>query len=390
MTVRVVRTLEGLAEIRGCWEQWQAHVNSDQAQFELLCQLRPEVMLPCVLVVERDGVVQALVAARLEESSVASAIGYLQLPRLPARVIAIIHEGILGQLDEQGAQEVVQQLWSMLAAGDADAIDFHYLCEDSLLLRALHQRGPRVFCEKTPRWSTHREMNLPTQGGLLETLRGKHRTHLRKRAKELDDAFAGRIDWRWLTHVDDVTSLCARLERVATTTYQRGLGAGFYDNEEFRKRLQLFASRGQLRVQLLEIDGQARAFWFGFVYKDAFHSAETGYDPDLRDHEVGTLMFVRMVDELAREGVRRLDFGLGDAHYKERFGHRTWRETSVWLFAPTLKGAALMVYVRLLATVDQAARRLVDRLGLRDRIKNAWRRSRSKPVPGVETARARS
>lgn len=390
MTVRVVRTLEGLAEIRGCWEQWQAHVNSDRAQFELLCQLRPEVMLPCVLVVERDGVVQALVAGRLEQSSVASAIGYLQLPRLPARVIAIIHEGILGQLDEQGAQEVVQQLWSMLAAGDADAIDFHYLCEDSPLLRALHQRGPRVFCEKKPRWSTHREMSLPAEGSLLETLRSKHRTHLRKREKELEDAFTGRITWRWFTHVDDIISLCARLERVAATTYQRGLGAGFYDNDEFRRRLQLFTSRGQLRVQLLEIDGQARAFWFGFVYGDGFHSAETGYDPVLRDHEVGTLMFVRMVDELVREGVRRLDFGLGDAHYKERFGHRAWRETSVWLFAPTLKGVSLMIYVRLLAGVDQAARRLVDRLGLRARLKNAWRRSRAKPVPGVETVKARS
>jgi CelD/BcsL family acetyltransferase involved in cellulose biosynthesis len=321
---------------------------------------------------------------------VASAIGYLQLPRLPARVIAVIHEGVLGQLDDQGAQEVVQQLWSMLAAGEAEAIDFHYLCEDSPLLRALHQRGPRVFCEKTPRWSTHREMNLPTQGSLLETLRSKHRTHLRKREKELQETFAGRITWRWLTHVDDVVALCARLEQVAATTYQRGLGAGFYDNEEFRQRLQLFNSRGQLRVQLLEIDGQPRAFWFGFVYGDGFHSAETGYDPVLREHEVGTLMFVRMVDELTREGVRRLDFGLGDAYYKERFGHRTWRETSAWLFAPTLKGVALLFYVRVFTAVDQFARRLVDRLGLRDRIKNAWRRSRAKMAAGVETAKAGS
>jgi hypothetical protein len=233
-------------------------------------------------------------------------------------------------------------------------------------------------------------MALPAQSGLLETLRGKHRTHLRKREKELDASFPGRITWRWLTHFDDIKALCARLEQVASMTYQRGIGAGFYNNEEFRRRFELFAGRDQLRVQLLEIDGQARAFWFGFVYGDSFHSSETGYDPVLRDHEVGTLMFVRMVDELAREGVRRLDFGLGDAHYKERFGHRVWRETSVWLYAPTLKGAALMIYIRVLAVVEQAVRRLVDRLGLRDKIKNAWRRSRARPVSGVEAAKARS
>lgn len=389
MPVKVIQTLEGLAKIRTYWEQWQVHVNSDMAQFELLCQLRPEVMLPCVLVVEKNGIVQALVAARLEQTRVAPSIGYLKLPRVPARVIAVIHQGILGNLDKDGAQEVLQKLKLMLAAGEADAVDFHHLHEDSPLLQALHQQGPRIYCEKTPRWSTHREMILPSKGSLLETLRSKHRTHMRKREKELEDAYSGRIAWRWLTHIDDIPSLCTNLENVAATTYQRGLGAGFFYNEEFRQRFELFARRDQLRVQILEIDGKLKSFWFGFVYGNSFHSSETGYDTSLRDYEVGTLMFVRMVDELTKEGIQTLDFGLGDAYYKERFGHRSWRETSVWLFAPTLKGTILMTYVRLLGSVEQTARRLVCHLGLRDKIKNIWRRNRTKGQSAT-TVRARS
>ncbi|WP_157271640.1 GNAT family N-acetyltransferase [Azohydromonas aeria] len=389
MSVRSIRTLEGLAQLRTCWERWQAHVNADFEQFELLCRLRPEVESPCVLLVERDGAPLALVAARMERARVRPAIGYLQLARVPARVLAVIHGGVLGELDAAAAAEVVQHLWGMLRAGEADAIDFHHLREDSPLLRALHGEGPRGFCEKTPRWSTHREMLLP-QGGFMETLRSKHRANLRKRAKELEEAYPGRVSWRWLAHVGDVAALCADLEKVAAVTYQRGLGAGFFDNEEFRRRFALFAQRDQLRVQLLEIDGVVRAFWFGFVYRGCFHSSETGYDPALRDHEVGTLMFARLVDELAREGVQRLDFGLGDAYYKERFGSGAWRETSVWLFAPTAKGVLLMAYIRLFAIVEQAARRLVERLGLADRIKNAWRRQRAKPALGAAPAKART
>lgn len=389
MTVRTIRTLEGLDQVRANWEHWQTHVNSDLGQFELLCRLRPQVMQPCVIVVEKSGMPQALVAARLEAARVAPSVGYLQLPRIPARVIAVIHEGTLGELDDTAACEVIQYLRSMLASKSADAIDFHYLPEDSALLRALYFHGPRWFCEKTPRWSTHRRMMLPAQGGLMETLRGKHRTHLRKREKELDEAFPGRVVWRWLTQVDNVSALCVTLEKIAAGTYQRGLGAGFFDNEEFRKRFELFSDRGQLRVQLLEIDGEARAFWFGFVYGSCFHSSETGYDASLRDYEVGTLMFVRMVDELAREGVRQLDFGLGDAYYKERFGHHAWRETSVWMFAPSLKGTVLMVYVRLLSILDQAARRFASHLGLHDKLKNAWRRNRIKAGP-TATAKVRS
>src|SRR5690606_11886417 len=126
-------------------------------------------------------------------------------------------------------------------------------------------------------------------------------------------------------------------------------------------------------VQLLEIDGEVRAFWFGLVYKGVFHSSETGYDPDLRSYEVGSLMFIRLIDSLAEEGVKGVDFGLGDSFYKERFGDRSWRETSVWLFAPTLKGVALRTMLELTEALDQVGRKAVARFGLTDRIKRAWR-----------------
>ena len=51
----------------------------------------------------------------------------------------------------------------------------------------------------------------------------------------------------------------------------------------------------------------------------------TGYDPDLREYVPGTLVLFRLVDELIREGVRKFDFGLGDAHYKQRYGDESWR-----------------------------------------------------------------
>jgi hypothetical protein len=390
MKVKAIQSLDGLAEIRSCWENWQNHVNSDFAQFNLLCRLRPDTKSPYVMVVGAGNAPRALVIARLEKTDIGPAVGYWQLPKMPVKVLTVIHHGVVGDLDDEGALDVVQHVQGMLKSGAADAVDFHYLAEGSVLLQALRRHAPSMFCEKTDRWSTHREMLVPAQSGFLETLRGKHRTNLRKREKELTQAFQGRIAWQWLTHVEDIPALCSKLEKVAETTYQRGLGAGFYNNEHFRSRFELFAGCGKLRVATLEIDGQYHAFWFGFVYGDTFHSSETGYDPALRDYEVGTLMFVRMVDELAREGVRRLDFGIGDAYYKERFGHRTWRETCVWWSAPTLKGTALMLYVRLFGILEQAGRRVVERFGLADRVKNAWRRHRAKGAVASGAAKART
>jgi len=382
MTITSIRTLQGLDLVRPEWEQWQRHTNQDLAQFELVCRLRPEVESPFVTVLERDGQVQALLIGRLERTTVSPAIGYLSPVHVPARVLAVLHEGVLGPMDEGSAVEAVRSLLALLRSGGADAVAFHHLAEQSPLLSALQREAGAGLFMRASRWSTHREMVLAGSGSFVQQkLNSKHRASFRKRQKALEAAFPGRVEWRWMTRFDDIDGLCARLEAVATRTYQRGLGAGFVDNDEHRQRFSLFARRGQLRVQLLEIDGSVRAFWYGTVYGGTFHSSETGYDPDLREFEVGTLMFIRMADALMDEGIRRLDFGIGDAPYKARFGDRSWREAPAWLFAPTAKGVGLMVALRAAQALDGAARAVLERAGWAERLKSAWRRRHSGQRP---------
>jgi hypothetical protein len=374
---RIIKTLQELKTVQPYWERWQNHANNDFAQFNLVCQLRPEIESPFVTVIEQNNQPHALLCGRLERTQFAPSIGYLSPVRVSAKIMTVIHQGLLGHLDEEAARESVYYLWSLLDSGVADAIEFHYLSEHSILLQALQVYCSPWFCEKKPRWKIHREMDIPAEGGFIEhKVRSKHRSQIRKKQRELESAFPSTVSWHWMSRFDDadISVLCARLEEVAGRTYQRGLGAGFMDNEEYRQRFVLFARHGQLRVQLLEINGKVKAFWFGTVYQGVFHSSETGYDPDLRKYEVGTLIFIRMVDELAREGIRKLDFGLGDAPYKQRFGDEFWRETTIWLFAPTVKGLALRSIFRLFIMLDSAARQILQKMELTDRLKTIWRR----------------
>lgn len=376
MKIGIIKTFKELEAVRSYWEKWQYHPNNDFDQFKMVCQLRPEVECPCVTVIEQNGQPHALLAGRLERTQFAPSFGYLKPVRISAKVMTILHHGSLGRLDEETAKKSVQYLWSLLGSGVADAIEFHYLPENSELLEALRLYGSGWFCEKKPKWSIHWEMALPAEGSFIEHKVGsKHRSLIRKKQRELESDFPGKVSWRWMSNFDDILGLCARLEELAARTYQRGLGSGFMDNEEYRQRFALFAGRGQLRVQLLEIDGRIRAFWFGTVYQGIFHSSETGYDPDFRKYEVGTLIFIRMNDELAREGIQKLDFGIGDALYKQRFGDQSWRETTVWLFAPTAKGMVLRSLLGLSIMLDNAARRILQRLKLADSLKTRWRRS---------------
>lgn len=375
MNIEIIQTLEDLEELRLCWEKWQWHPNNDFAQFKMICHIRPEVECPCVAVVQRDGQPQALLAGRLEQVQFAPSIGYFNPVKVPARVMAVLHQGVLGRMNDEAAASVVEHLWSLLRSGMADVIEFHYCSEDSALVKALRLHMSGWFCEKNPRQSVHWEMTISEQEEFLKYKVGsKQRWKIRKRQKEIELAFPGRVSWRWMKSFDDIPGLCSRLEDVAACAYQRGLGTGFMDTEEYRSRFTLFASRGQLRLQLMEIDGKVRAFWFGYLYDGIFHLSETAYDPILSQYELGTLIFVRLCDELSKEGVRKLDFGIGDAVYKQRFGDRSWREGTVRLFAPTAKGAILRACSGLFTVIDKIGRTVIQKLGFLDRLKTGWRR----------------
>lgn len=365
-----------LAAVRSFWESAEDHANNDRAHFELICRLRPEVVAPCVTIVTEAGRTCGLVVGRMERTRFAPTIGYLKPISMAATVLVVIHRGVVGQLDAEMAGHCISEMRSLLSTVQADAVEFHHLSEDSPLLAALAASGPQRLWRRLPCWSTHRSMTVPGSGSFMDQrIDPKHRTHFRKRQRCLHADFAGRLSWRWVAHCDDVGALCDALESVARGTYQRGLGVGFVDGPEIRERLVHFAGRDQLRVQLLEIDGTVRAFWLGTVYKGIFHSSETGYDPALRTYEVGSLMFFRLTDALIGEGVRAIDFGLGDAFYKERFGDVGWRETSVWMFAPTFRGIVMRVVLEATLIIDRSARAMTARLGVTDRLKRGWRRA---------------
>jgi hypothetical protein len=380
MKIKTIRDMEGLETIRPYWESWQTHPNSDFEHFKLVCNVRKEIICPHVTVVEENLQPRLLLAGRLEQTSFSPSIGYFRPVRIPAKVLVIIYQGFLGEKNIELAEALVRYLWSLVVAGEVDAVEFNHLPEQSPLLSALLRCGPRWWCEKKPMWSKHWEMSLPEEPGfLLKRMRDTHRYRIRKKQKEIDSAFPVKISWRWMSRFDDIPGLCARLEAVAARTYQRGLGAGFVDNGEYRRRFELFADRGQLRVQLMEINGEIRAFWIGKLYNGVFHTADTGYDPELRVYQPGTLIFIRMVDELAREGVRRLDFGLGDASYKQRFGDQCCREATVRLFAPTVKGLALRSSIGFIDWLDNLGRILLKQTKILDRLKKLWRRQITPP-----------
>jgi hypothetical protein len=372
MELRVYRSAAELAEIAQCWRDMQHHPNSDYDHFLLVCATRREVIGPFVIGLFEDGSLKGLVVGRRERTALSSRIGYARVAGLGATAVTVIHGGLIGDVDSSGAREISAELSGLLERGEADVVVVNLLPEQATLWEAL--RALRVRSTGGVGWSIHRSLTLQTeQGFLLKNMRSKHRSWIKRKQKDLEEAFSAQVCWSWHSSIDDVTPLCMKMELVSRQTYQRGLGAGFVNDAETRARLALFAGHGQLRIILLEVARVPKAFWYGQVYRGVFHSAATGYSNDVRQFEAGTLLFLQMVDRLVEEGVGALDFGLGDAPYKERFGDRVWREASKRLYAPTSKGAILWALQRAMDASEQVSRAAVDQFGGTGRLKRLWR-----------------
>ena len=387
VTVKTHLGLNAVCAIRHEWEKLQYHPNSDLDHCLLVCRLRSEVLHPWALSVWNGDNCRAIVAGRLERNHFRPRLGYANLPGVPTTVLTIMHEGILGELDDEASQAVIGALFQTLQHRQADVVNMHALPESFTgLWDALRARSGQTLGVASPAWATHRTMTLSKEPGfLLKSMRSKHRSWVKRKERELSEAFPNDLKWSWHKNITDLPDIRNRMETVARATYQRGLNAGFVDNEETRERLALYATRGQTRVSLLEIGGVPKAFWLGTIYRGVFHSGATGYTPDMRQFEVGTAMFLRLTDELAAEGIERLDFGLGDADYKERFGDQSRREADVQLFGRTARGRMLQAYLGGTETFNRVARRTAQRLGVFARIKQAWR-ARLRNRQAVETA----
>lgn len=362
------------------WEQWQNHPNNDFEHFKLICELWHTVLYPRVIVAERNGRPCTLLLGRVEQTEFHGKIGYLKVAKVSARALKIVHEGLIGDTDGEIVESMLQNTWDALKSREADVVVFEHVKEGSSVFRALFddKLAPLRGCK--PIWTLHWEMEVPGEpGATLKKMKSLNRRRVRRKLEALSTDHTGRICWRWLDGADNLPQLLERLEPVAARNYLRKIGAGFVNDREHQERFALFGGRDQFRVQTLEIDDSVRAFWIGVVYGQVFYSLETAYDQELEDYSPGTLVLLRVIDELSREGVRRIDFGFGDAHYKRRFSDRSRREASLFLYASTVKGLILRSVLSFVAVVDHVVRTVGRRTGSLDRIKAVWRtRMRSK------------
>ena len=167
-------------------------------------------------------------------------------------------------------------------------------------------------------------LRLPgTYAAFMMSLSSRKRSKLRRSVKHFHDECGPGIRYRVFEKSGKVEEFCAAAERVASKTYQRGLGVGFLKNAETAGQLSTAAAMGWFRAMVLYVNDQPVAFWQGILSGNVYYSQATGYDAAFRKHTVGIILLLKMIEGMCGYPAKTIDFGKGNAQYKEETGGTT-------------------------------------------------------------------
>lgn len=333
--------------------QWHAllkqrhHTNAMFASPDWLAHLVQTSTTPVRLwlVRDADGLLVGLVAARLAKFKLKFEIKSRQLFRKELAAAQIL--GSLPMLPEQDGilESVVRSIFE--SWNQCQCLYFDALPTDSDCWKRLQQMGSSkspflLHMVDGPRpW--HLLKLDKSFEAYLNTLSSKARAALRRKARQAGKTPHGAVKVQCCTSTEDVPGFLAKAVEVSSKSWQhKVLGQRVGRDEAAIRTIQDLAARGILRAYLLELGTTPCAFVIGCQQDGVFHYEELGFREDFSDLSPGTVLLFHIVEHLHETNVpATLNFGVGDASYKRRFGNEERSDVSCLILRRTM-GARLL------------------------------------------------
>jgi CelD/BcsL family acetyltransferase involved in cellulose biosynthesis len=211
----------------------------------------------------------------------------------------------------------------------------------------------------------------------LKQLSGKSRSTLVRKVRKFAELSGGTIAWREFARPDELQQFHAFARDISRKTYQeRLLDAGLPEDAEFVAHIQKLAETGQMRGYVLFLHGKPVAYISCPIVQGVLLYQHVGYDPEYRDISPGTVLQYIVLERLMSEGTHTMfDFTEGEGQHKKLFATDSLLCANIFYFRPTLRNRMLLRLHVWMGAFSEKGGNLLDRLGLKARIKRLLRAS---------------
>jgi hypothetical protein len=372
--VKIARTLDEVETLRDFWRANSWHPRMDLDVFLGDQRQRSGATQPYVVTLSKEDAIVGLLAGRLEDCDFEIRLGYWSVWKPKLRAIVIPNAGILGDFSRTNAEQACRALLAGLQRGEAEAVLFDFLPVESDLFKVVRSLPKPWWRNAFVRSNPHWKIRLPAKAEELWNRSHHRRAWVRRIFKKIEADHPGKVNFRFFRDPADVDLLCRDADQVAAKSYQRGLGVGFTNDEESRERLLEYARLGILRACVLDGDGVPRSFWIGSVYKSQFFSAYLAHDSVLEKYEIGSLVFIKLLEVLCAEGAQRVDLGQGEGFYKQRFADICDSEACLYVLSASARNLCLNAGFSLGEALVVGAKKGLASFNALQSLKTRWRK----------------
>lgn len=375
-TVTVATSQDEMERIRPIWNGLMPRdIDSDIDFFSTVVANAKLVVNPTIMHVRTADGRDLMAISRLEILHIPFRFGYTKLGKAVVKAIVVTFDGILGATTPADEAALMKELYGFVKRGEADFVLMRNIHTDGTLFRealAVAGAGLRTLAgPASVRWVADIPCSFET---FLQRRSGKSRSTIRRKAKALEHLFASVLVRRF-RQPEEFEAMCADMETVAATSYQRRLGVGFNGEPMQMALIKRGLAMGRYSTWLLYLDGQPVAFWGGFAYRDTFFIGTPAFNHEFGKHSVGSYAMMHMIEDLCADpAISRLDFGHGEAEYKSAFGRADRVEKDIYLAAARPFPFLVITTLRLNTLLQSCVRRTVDRLQFAQRLKARWRK----------------
>jgi GNAT acetyltransferase-like protein len=374
LCVQVARSREEVEAIRSIWSSWKSDRDNDIDYCLQVVWSSADFIRPHVIVIYRNGCPDAMLVGRLDRARIDTKIGFLRIPGMRVRRLMFASGGFLGNSSPENCEELINSINDALKRKEADAALFQHLSTESAALEKALSLPSVTSRDHLVKQVPHSILRL--SGSVERVYMGFSpglRTELRRKKRKVVRDFGSGVKIECFRELAQLETVIPQVEQIMKKTYQRALGVGFQDTEPVHRRLRFYAERGWLRIYLLTINGQPSAFCIGPFYDGRFYVDYLGFYPKLGAYSPGTVLFAAMIEDLCALGVKEVELGPGAGRYKQRFGNYHWAESSVYIFAPGLKGIVLNTVRAATGVASSTIHKVLEFTSLLPRIKRFWR-----------------
>ncbi len=378
--VSIATTFEEVENIRSIWEQMQSNepypsIDADIDRYLSVVDAIDGNFQPYIMTFSHNNKPEMMVIARVGKSPLYFRLGYKSLFYYQLKFLTVVNGGILGKLTAETCSNIILKLMEALHRGEADVLQFLSLKTDSLMCK-LVRKMPIFLCrDYLPKTKPHLRIAIPENfEQFLRDCSKNRRKHINRYIRRIEQQYPGRVKNVTYTNERDLDEVIRAASKTSSNTYQRGMNQGFVNDSRIRKLLTVAARKHWLRFDILYIDDEPCAFRWALNYKNICFGGQTGYAPKWKDFNVGTLLFLKVMESLSNDpNICFYDFGIGGGKHKEWGNYHRWHETSCLIFAPRLYPIFLNMLRTCIRALELALEYFIRKTGIKSWIKRCWR-----------------